>query len=200
MGTTGTGTLPEVLPEGTDPPADLPADVFQAALARFLDCQRLDMRALAGELGIGRATLYRRAGGRDRLLGAVTWFLTRHAVARALEAADGLTGRERVVAVYAHLMRDMSGRAALHRFLDAEPEAALRILTSKHGPVQPGLIAATEALLAQEEAAGLRLPIDRRTLAYVMVRVGESFLYADVIADNEPAVDQAIEVVGRLLA
>jgi AcrR family transcriptional regulator len=193
------GTLPVVLAEGVEPPSDLPPDVFAAALAKFLDLQRLDMRALAAELGIGRATLYRRAGGRDRLLGAVTWYLTRHAVARALDAAEGLEGRERIVAVYAHLVRDIHGRPALHRFLDAEPEAALRILTSKHGPVQPGLIAATDALLADEETRGLRLSIDRSTLAYVMVRVGESFLYADVIADNEPAVDQAIEVVERLL-
>jgi AcrR family transcriptional regulator len=195
-----TGVERAVLAEGTAPPGDVPAPVFEAALAKFLARQRLDMRALAGELGIGRATLYRKAGGRDRLLGAVTWYLTRHAVARALADAEGLDGRDRIVSVVAGLMRDIHGRPALHRFLEAEPEAALRILTSKAGPVQPGLIAAMDALLAQEEERGLRLPIDRPTLAYVIVRVGESFLYADVIADNEPDVDLAVEVVGRLLS
>ena len=51
-----------------------------------------------------------------------------------------------------------------------------------------------------EEARGnLRLGIDRATLAYAIVRIGESFLYADVIADNDPDVDQAVAVIGRLL-
>jgi hypothetical protein len=33
---------------------------------------------------------------------------------------------------------------------------------------------------------------------HVVVRVGESSPYAGVIADNEPDVDLAVEVVGRL--
>jgi len=189
-----------VLPEGLSLPADVPEDVFRAALARFLACERLDMRALALELGIGRATLYRRVGGRDQLLGAVTWFLTRHAIARALDAAGDARGRERVIAVLRHFMHDVHGQPALQRFLEAEPEAALRILTSKHGPVQQGLIRGVEALLAEEEARGaLAAGPDRGTLAYVIVRVGESFLYADVIAGGEPDVERAVEVTGRLL-
>ena len=31
------------------------------------------------------------------------------------------------------------------------------------------------------------------------MRIGESFLYADVIAENEPDVDEAVEVISRLL-
>jgi Tetracyclin repressor-like, C-terminal domain len=51
-----------------------------------------------------------------------------------------------------------------------------------------------------EEARGnLTLGIDHATLAYAIVRIGESFLYADVIADNDPDVDQAVAVIGRLL-
>jgi AcrR family transcriptional regulator len=189
-----------LLERGVEPPADVPPEIFQAALERFLACRRLDMRAIAAELGIGRATLYRRVGGRDHLLGAVIWFLTSHAMTRALRAGEGLTGRERVQALVGAFMRDVQGQPALRRLLDAEPEAALRILTSKHGPVQQGLIEVVAALLEEEEARGaLRLTIDAATLSYVIVRVGESFLYADAIADNDPDVDLAVEVVGRLL-
>ena len=77
-------TFAELVPEGTDPPPDIPAPIFQAALGAFLDERRLDMQALAAEVGISRATLYRRVGDRDHLLGAVLWFLTRHAIARAV--------------------------------------------------------------------------------------------------------------------
>ena len=188
-----------VLPEGTASPRDIPEDIFRAALGTFLAGRRLDMRALAGELGIGRATLYRRAGNRDRLLGAVLWYLTRRAIARALDETGRLRGRERVVGVLRGFMSFVNGQPPFRRFLEQEPEAALRILTSKHGPVQARVIETLERLLAEEEPHGLRLSMDRHTLSYVIVRIGESFLYADVIADSDPDVEQAVEVVDRLL-
>src|SRR2546423_14851391 len=60
-----------------EPPADIPREIFDAAVDTYLACRRLDMRGLAGELGISRATLYRHAGGRDRLLGEGLCFPTR---------------------------------------------------------------------------------------------------------------------------
>jgi AcrR family transcriptional regulator len=190
----------ELIPGGLEPPEDIPPEVFAAALEAFLGMRRLDMRALAGELGISRATLYRRVDGRDHLLGQVVWFLTRHAMTRALDSAGRQRGSRRVLSVVEHFMRDVNSQPAFRRFLDAEPEAALRILTSKHGGIQQGISDVLEKVLEQEEAAErLELGIDRATLAYVIVRIGESFLYADVIADNEPDVGQAVAVIGKLL-
>jgi len=190
----------EIILEGVEPPRDVPAEIFEAALATFLDRRRLDMRALAGELEISRATLYRRVGGRDHLLGAVIWYLTRRALARAYRDTQELRGSDRIVTVVERFMRDVRSQPALGRLLEAEPEAALRILTSKHGPIQRGIIEVLERLMAFEEERGhLKLNIDHRTLAYAIVRIGESFLYADVIADNDPDVDQAVAVIGRLL-
>jgi AcrR family transcriptional regulator len=190
----------QIIAEGTEPPADVPADIFNAALETYLDRRRLDMRALAGELDISRATLYRRVGGRDHLLGEVIWYLARRSLARAYEDTEGLLGEQRIVTVVERFMRDVHSQPALARLLEAEPEAALRILTSKHGPVQRGIIDVLERLMEVEEGRGnLRLGIDRATLAYAIVRIGESFLYADVIADNDPDVDQAVAVIGRLL-
>jgi len=190
----------EIIAAGIEPPAEIPADIFEAGLQTFLDRRRLDMRALAGELEISRATLYRRVGGRDHLLGEVIWYLARRALARAYEGTEELLGEERIVTVVERFMRNVHSQPALARLLEAEPEAALRILTSKHGPIQRGIIDVIERLMEVEEARGnLRLGIDRATLAYAIVRIGESFLYADVIADNDPDVDQAVAVIGRLL-
>ena len=196
----GSAASQEIISEGIERPQDVPPEIFDAALATFLDKRRLDMRALAGELSISRATLYRRVGGRDHLLGAVIWYLTRRALARAYEDTEQLKGTERIVTVIERFMRDVRSQPALGRLLEAEPEAALRILTSKHGPIQGGIIAVLERLMALEERRGtLKLNIDHRTLSYAIVRIGESFLYADVIADNDPDVDQAVAVIGRLL-
>jgi AcrR family transcriptional regulator len=189
-----------VLPEGVAPPPDVPSTIFVAALHTFLEMRRVDMRGLAAELGMGRSSLYRKVGSRDQLLGAVLWYLTRRTIVRAVEASSGLGGPARVVAVVHHFLHDVHRQAALRRFLHEEPEAALRILTSKRGVVQQRVIAAVERLLAEEETdADARLTLDRATLAYVIVRIGESFLYADVIADNQPDVDRAVEVVAQLL-
>ena len=193
-------TALSVLPEGTGPPPDIPSPIFVAALQTFLEMRRLDMRALAAELGMGRSSLYRKVGSRDQLLGAVLWYLTRRAIVRAVEAAQGLSGAERVVAVVHHFLHDVHSQASLRRLLHEEPEAALRILTSKRGVVQQRVTAAVERLLAEEEVqADGTLTLDRATLAYVIVRIGESFLYADVIADNQPDVDRAVEVVAKLM-
>jgi AcrR family transcriptional regulator len=190
-----------VLPEGLGPPADVPPAIFAAALHTFLELRRLDMQSLAAELGIGRSSLYRKVGSRDHLLGEVLWYLTRRAVVRALDASAALEGRQRVIAVVEHFLRDVHGQVSLKRLLQEEPEVALRLLTSKHGAVQRRIIAVVERLLAQEEARdGSRLTLDRATLAYIIVRIGESFLYADVIADNQPDVGRAVEVIGRLLS
>jgi AcrR family transcriptional regulator len=200
MTTTERDLTPSVLPEGVGPPADVPATIFVAALQTFLEQRRLDMRALAAELGMGRSSLYRKVGSRDHLLGSVLWYLTRRTIVRALEAAHGLTGTDRVIAVVHHFLHDVHSQVALRRLLHEEPEAALRILTSKRGVVQQRVIDTVDRLLAEEEAhAGAGLTLDRATLAYVIVRIGESFLYADVIADNQPDVDRAVEVVAQLM-
>jgi len=191
----------ELVPEGADPPPELPPEVFHHALDLFLRGRRLDMRALAVELGIGRATLYRHAGNKGAVLGETIWYLTRRALIPAIELARGRTGADRVLTIMGAFMRFVHEQPGFRRLLEEEPEAALRILTSKEGHIQARLIEAMKRLLEQEEERGhLDLGIDPGTLAYVIVRIGESFLYADVIADSDPDIDQALDVIARLLA
>lgn len=177
-----------------------PDEVFDAALQRFLAQRRVDMRSLAAELGIGRATLYRRAGGRDQVLGHVLWYLTERNLQRAVRRAEGRRGAARIVAVIGAFLADVNDQPSLRHFLATEPEAALRILTSKRGIVQSRVVAHLEGLITEEIEAGAFTPrLDARTLAFVLVRIGESFLYADAIADGEPDVEQALLVIGRIL-
>src|SRR5207248_11235289 len=133
----------------------------------YVDRGRLDKQVPTGVLEIARATLDSRVGGRDHLLGEVIWYLARRALARAYDGTEELLGEERIVTVVERFMRDVHSQPALARLLEAEPEAALRILTSKHGPIQRGIIDVIERLMEVEEARGnLRLGIDRATLAY----------------------------------
>jgi len=190
----------DLVPDGVERPRDVPPAIFDHALATFAGCKRVDMKTMAADLGIHRATLYRKVRSRDHLLGAVLWYGTRRLLARALRETGHLSGRERVLAVFDVFNRLVAAQAPLRRLLDAEPEAALRILTSKHGPIQSGLVEAQARLLVREvildDLTGGFTP---STLAYVLVRLGESFLYADVIGHGAPDLDAALSIVTRLL-
>src|SRR2546423_4830705 len=52
-----------------------PADAFHAAREIYMRGERIDMQALAQQLGVSRGTLYRWTGSRERLLVDVVWSL-----------------------------------------------------------------------------------------------------------------------------
>jgi hypothetical protein len=89
----------------------------------------------------------------------------------------------------------VSQSTGLHRLLEDEPALTIRVLTDPHGQVQTGVVAFIEELLRRDIAQfGLVTIIEPDALALALVRLGESFLYADVLAGRKPDV----ETVGRL--
>src|ERR1700744_5771094 len=64
------------LPAGQRAAPATPAAAFRVARRRFLAGERLDMQALALELGVSRQTLYRWAGSREELLCDVLFSLS----------------------------------------------------------------------------------------------------------------------------
>lgn len=181
-------------------PPQVPKEIFEAALGDYLAGKRLDMKELGVRLRISRATLYRRAGNRDQLLGAVILHLMRHVIDKTLAETEHLSGAERLKAAARFFMTAVHAQQPFRRFLDQEPEAALRILTSKHGPIQSFVVHQVRRLIEREQArSGLNLGFAPQDLAYIIVRIGESFLYADVIADSEPDIELAVELIGRIV-
>jgi hypothetical protein len=66
------------------------------------------------------------------------------------------------------------------------------VLTNPQGRVQSGIVAFVEDLLRRDMAEFGLVPVaEPGALAYALVRLGESFLYADVLADRKPDVDTA---------
>jgi AcrR family transcriptional regulator len=180
-------------------PRPTPVDALALARRRWLAGERLDMGALAKELGVSRATLYSWVGSRERLIGEVLWSFAEQGMAQAREQATG-TGADRIVDVFDRFTHANAAFAPLRRFIEQDAELALRVLTSKHGPVQERMIAVARDLLVAEVDAGTLEPaLDVDTLAYVLVRVAESFIYSDIITGTEPDVEKAIDVVRVLL-
>jgi AcrR family transcriptional regulator len=185
--------------DGDRPAAATPLDALGRAREQWLASGRLDMGALAGELGVSRATLYRWVGTRERLLGEVLWTLAAAAIRDARAAAAGI-GAEFLADSIERYMRTALRSEPVTRFLRQEPELALRVLTSKHSPMQRRSIAAmAEQLREQVEQGNLEPALDPDDLAYVIVRIVESYLFSDLIAGTEPDVDKAIDAIYALL-
>jgi AcrR family transcriptional regulator len=190
-----------VLPQGTAPPTGVPPEMFAAAVTAYLAGRRLDMQSLARNLGVGRATLYRRAGNREQLLDEVIWWRGRRMVACHVRATAHLRGGTRIAAVVAGALRSIERDGPLHTLIEAEPDTALRILTGSRSRAGIGMTAALANLIDLERARGaFDADLDPATLAYAIVRISEGFLYADVIADRAPDIGRAVTVVQALLA
>lgn len=163
--------------------------------ARWItDGRRLDMQGLADELGVSRATLFRHVGGREALLGKALWVLTSCTLEAAAAAweAERPPGELHTPGTGRHINAIVSQSKGLRRLLDDEPALTLRVLTDPLGPVQPGIVTFVEGLLRQDIAEfGLVTIAEPNALAYALVRLGESFLYADVLANRKPDVATA---------
>jgi AcrR family transcriptional regulator len=189
-----------VLPQGTQPPAMVPAPIFAAAVDTFVAGQRLDMRSLARRIRVARATLYRRVGNREQLLDQVLWWRARRLLADQVRASADLAGTDRLTAVIAGVLGAIGADRPVRVFLESDPETALRLLTGPRSTVHQGMAEALENLIDLERARGaFDASLDTRTLAFAIVRVSEGFLYSDVIADRAPDIGRAVTVIEALL-
>jgi len=177
-----------------------PRAAFDLARRRWLAGGRIDIGALAGELGVSRATVFRWVGSRELLLAEVLWSLCEPTLAAA-DAGLRLRGARRIARVCERAITGILEFEPLRRFIAQEPEFALRLLTSKASPVQERVIAALRVLLAREvELGALEAPIALDTLAYLVVRLGESFVYAEAISGQSVKASDAGIAIELLLS
>lgn len=175
-------------------------DAFQLAQAKWLAGERLDIGKLADELGVGRATVFRWVGSKEQLYGEVVSAAFAASIEHARRAATG-TGAAFLTMVTRNLLTSLSRSTALRQFVQTDPELALRIVMSKASPVEARVVAAVRGLIDAEVASGhLEPTIDAASLAYVIVRIAESFLYRDAISGEAPDVETATKAIGMLFA
>ena len=182
-------------------PADLagPIDAFRLARRKWQGAERIDMSALAKDLDINRVTLYRWVGSREQLLVEVIWSLAERTLEK-LDAATRATGSERVVKVAAGFVDAVIANPGMQFWLAEEGESAMRLLTLRAPGFQARLMGWHERLLREEADAGrLDLPADLHEVAYVIVRLIESYVYLDLITGEEPQAHRAEPMMRMLL-
>jgi AcrR family transcriptional regulator len=166
---------------------------------RFLGGERIDLQAIAADLGLSRMTIYRWFGSRDGLIGRV---LVRGAgglfdTARARARGNGA---EFLLDVADRFNHSLAANPALRQFIAQERDVGLRILASDTSIVRASIIERFAALIDEQTEAGHYVPpADPATLAYAAVRLTEAFLYYDVRPGIRGDVDQLRVVLAPLL-
>ena len=170
-------------------------DAIRLARRRWLGGERVDMSAMAAELDVNRVTLYRWVGSRETLLVEIVWGLAERTLG-GVEAETGGRGPERVVEVVTRFTEVVIASPGMQRWLAEEGERAMRLLTRSDRGFQPRLIGYVEALLEREQ---VELDADRREVAYVIVRLIESYTYLDLILGERPDARRAEPILRLLL-
>ncbi len=174
-------------------------DVLEAGLYRYLRGRRVDVQAIAAELGLGRATIYRWFGSREKLLGEVIIRATDPVLA---ECGKGLAGKggPGLLETFDRFNRTLADAPALRSFMEQERDAALRIIASGAGIVQPRIVELITGLIAEEADAGTyEPPVEPSVLGYAIVKLAQAFLFNDAVVGIRGDVDRLREVEAALL-
>lgn len=154
-------------------------EALALARTRFMAGERVDVQAIARELGLARATMHRWFRTRELLLGEVLADFGQERLI-ALRRRTGGRGARALLASFDAFNRDLARGSGLRALLVAEPDLALRVLTSPDGIVQPRMVATVQQLIQEEIQRGFKPTLDSDLLAYAIVRLAEAFLYRDV--------------------
>jgi AcrR family transcriptional regulator len=174
-------------------------DVVDAGLYRYLRGQRVDVQAIAAELGLGRATVYRWFGSREKLLGEVIIRATEPVL---IEARAGLAGKggPGLLDTFDRFNRALADAPALRAFVEQERDASLRIIASGAGIVQPRIVELITGLITEEADAGTyEPPVEPSVLGFAIVKLAQAFLFNDAVVGIRGDVDRLREVEAALL-
>jgi AcrR family transcriptional regulator len=172
-----------------------PLDAFRLARNQWLAGERLDIGKLAAELGVARATVFRWVGSRENLYGEICSQLFTKTLEKAESGAKG-HGLDKMLDVIERLLRALANAPALKYFVEQDPQFSMKVLTSRASPVQFRCVQAIRELIFQLVPEP---PLPADELAYIIVRVTESFLYRDQITGDEIEIEAAIRAIRLLL-
>jgi len=193
-----TTPLTRMIDAPSEPPRVTALDVLELATSKWRAGERLDIGKLADELGVGRATVFRWVGNKEQLYGEVVSAAFAQTLEWAKRASSG-TGAKFLTGVTHNLLRALLSSQPLRKFIQHDPEFAMRIVMSSSSPVEHRVISSVRALIEGEVATGnLEPAMETGALAYVIVRIAESFLYRDVISGDQPDVETATTAIGLL--
>ena len=176
------------------------AGAFERTREYLREGRRVDMVALAADLGVARGTLYRWTGDRERLIADATW-AEAHAVAEhLLHRSRRRTGLARIQSVSVDFITAFGDNNGVRSFLRHERDSGLELLTRVNGGFRPRLVTwIADMIQAEIDAGRYRAPADPNLLAEGIVTIGERFLHHGGDPDVSPDAASAGRIIGVLL-
>ena len=147
------------------------------ALAAASGIQHLTMDEIAARSGVGRMTVYRRFGDKDRLIEALAVREARRCLAELDAASDPSAPiADQVADGFATSLRIAREHPLLGRLARVEPETVLAALTANGGALFAMSRAFVAERLRESQRAGVLGPLDADAAAEILVRLAFSFV------------------------
>ena len=170
------------------------SDARTMATWLFRHGERVDMHTLAAHLDIGRSTLYRWVGDREKLMDQVILASIGDIWDDARRGADG-AGVDRVLDATRRFMQGCVDFEPLATFARREPNLALRVLLDPDGLVT-GALARNLSREVAGAAPGVAVP--DRTFE-VLALAATALLWSHVAASRDPDIDATIDIMRTVL-
>lgn len=170
-------------------------DAIALARIQFLAGERVEMQALAAELQIARATLYRWVGEREQLLEVVFSGLVNEWFAEVEPQAKG-SGQARLLDVIRRFLEFAAASQPLSDFAEREPALTMKLLLDRDGLVAERSRSAIRRVL-EETTPEMEVP-DNIIEAIEMTAV--SLVWANIAIGREPDIDGAVNLSETLLS
>jgi AcrR family transcriptional regulator len=169
-------------------------DAVELARARFLAGERVEMQTLAGDLDIGRTTLYRWVGEREQLLEEVFAGLVVEWFAEVVPQAKG-AGRDRLLDVMRRFLEFAAGFDPLSEFAAREPALTMRLLLDREGMIAERSKQAIRTLLDEDVP---ELEVSENIIDAIEMSAA-ALVWANIAIGREPDIEGAIELSETLL-
>lgn len=166
---------------------------LEIAREMFERGERLDMQTLSAALGIGRTTLYRWVGDRERLIGEVLAAMTDIAWDTVIQEAEG-EGDLRALDASRRFMLLTSTYPPLRQFAEREPQLALRILLAPDGAVAQRIRAGVRRAMSEFSPDE---PVDEEYVE-IAVQIGTALEWAPIAVGSDPDIERATRLIGSL--
>ncbi len=172
--------------------------LLDTACDMFLEQMTVDMQELARRLSVSRATLYRVATSRERVLGDVIWSLSVLSLRSAVRRTDGPMDLKKVLDIGRDFREIALESEPMNRFVAEEPSTAAAVLHTRSA-VRDQLVDEWKNLLTDAmETTDSTLTIDPQHAAEIIVNLGASTLYNDLVTGERSDPDLVAVVLRSL--
>lgn len=193
--------LTRQLRDGGPRPRSTPLDALRIAHRWFRAGRRIDIQAIAAELGVSRVTLHRWVGTREQLLLEVLWLNAERSLDRLAESVrQEAPARSWTAEILSRWAADVVAHPGIRHLQATEAEMLARLLTQDASEFQSRITDKITTMLAEDIAAGrVTVELEPAELAYATVRIVESFVHTPAITGGAPDPAQNARVLRALL-